>query len=257
MKAILLIFTTLSFIGARSQDMEEINNKITVEVWSDVVCPFCYVGKKKLEKAINELEANQQVEVIWKSFQLDPNFPKDQAFPSTQYLAERKGYPIDQVRAMSNNLANSGKNYNIDFHFDNALTFNTFDAHRLIHWSRKSKKSNELKEAFMKAYFTEGLNLSKKESLLSVVASVGLDEAEAQKVLDTDLFAEAVQKDIYQAQQVGVRGVPFFLINNKTTISGAQEDKVFEKALKAELKSMQPLVKPEGTGVCLPNGECK
>ncbi len=259
MRSLLTISTCLLILFGNAQ-IQKIDNmpqeKITVEVWSDVVCPFCYLGKKKLENAIKELEAEQLVEVIWKSFQLDPNFPKDTALPSAEYLSQRKGYPIDQVRAMSHHLANQGLEYGIDFQFEKALTFNTFDAHRLIHWANEFHKSNELKQAFLIAYFTNGENLSQAENLIKVVCSIGLDSEKAKAVLDSDKYAEEVRQDIYQAQQVGVRGVPFFLINNNQTISGAQDDKVFVKALKAEMKKTKPLISSEYGAACAPDGKC-
>ncbi|HAY88115.1 MAG TPA: disulfide bond formation protein DsbA, partial [Bacteroidetes bacterium] len=109
--------------------------KAKIEVWSDVVCPFCLVGKKKLEQAIESQNAQNHIEIIWRSFQLDPGFPQNESVPSMKNLTERKGYPADQVVAMCGQLTASGKPYGIDFNFDNALTFNTSNAHRLIHWA--------------------------------------------------------------------------------------------------------------------------
>jgi len=233
------------------------NETVKIEIWSDIVCPFCFVGKRKLEQAIKNQNAEDKVEIIWYSFQLDPDFPADKAYPSAQYLSERKGYPIDQVKAMSNQLAENGKGYGIDFQFDKALTFNTFNAHRLIQWSKTKNKSDALKEALMVAYFTDGINLTKEENLLAVAKSVGLSAEKAKSILASDEYSEEVRMDIYQAHQLNVRGVPCFLINEKTVISGAQADEVFENALKAELSAAKPLIESLGEGVCLPNGECK
>lgn len=243
-------------MNGKAQQMTQLNNKIKIEIWSDVVCPFCYVGKKKLEQAINKLDANDKVEIIWRSFQLDPNFPKNEAIPSTQYLVQKRGYPADQVNAMSNNLKQQATQYGIDFNFENAQTFNTEDVHRLLHWAKSSNKTNELKEALMKAYFTDGKNLSLNNEILQVVASVGLDKNEALKILESSKFTEEVQMDIYMAQQVGARGVPFFVFNNKPAISGAQDDKVFEQAISSFLSEITPLVQGEGAA-CEPSGECK
>ena len=252
---IVILCSTLWSQQSKTKNMP--NETVKIEIWSDVVCPFCFVGKRKLEQAIKKQNAENKVEIIWHSFQLDPDFPKDKAYPSAQYLSERKGYSIEQVKAMSNQLAENGKQYNIDFQYDKALTFNTFNAHRLIQWAKSKGKADALKEAFMIAYFTDGINLAEEENLLATLKSVGLSTEKAKSILDSDQYNQEVRKDIYQVQQLNVRGVPYFLINEKTAISGAQPDEVFENALKAELSAVEPLIETLGDGVCLPNGECK
>lgn len=230
--------------------------KVLIEIWSDVVCPFCYVGKKKLEQAIQRLNSEDKVEIIWHSFQLDPDFPKGESMPSTPYLSERKGYPKEQVIAMSENLTIQGKSYDIDFNFNEALTFNTLDAHRLIQWAKTENKSNALKEALMKAYFTDGIDLSKKENLISICKSLGLDTIKGQVVLDSNSYAEEVQNDIYQSRQLGIRGVPYFLINESLNISGAQSDEIFESVISSALKDRKAKNNDSREGVCLPDGDC-
>ena len=230
--------------------------KVLIEIWSDVVCPFCYVGKKKLEQAIQRLNAEDKVEIIWHSFQLDPDFPKGESMPSTPYLSERKGYPMEQVIAMSENLTIQGKSYDIDFNFNEALTFNTLDAHRLIQWAKTENKSNALKEALMKAYFTDGIDLSKKENLIIICKSLGLDTIKGQVVLDSNSYAEEVQNDIYQSRQLGIRGVPYFLINESLSISGAQSDEIFESVISSALKDRKAKNNDSREGVCLPDGDC-
>ncbi len=212
------------------------SEKVQIEIWSDVVCPFCYLGKKKLELAIAELGAEDQVEIIWHSFQLDPDLPTNESYPSSAYLAERKGYPIDQVDAMCASLAEQGKAYGIDFQFSKALTFNTHDAHQLIQWAKEFNKSNALKGALMQAYFTEGLDLSVEDNLLSVVGKVGLNAKEALQVLETDSYAAQVEQDINRSRQLGIGGVPFFLIDGSQTISGAQSDHIFKNTVESALE---------------------
>ncbi len=205
--------------------------KISFGIWSDIVCPFCFIGKKKLEKAILKLNLSDQVEIEWHSFQLDPDFPKGESIPSSEYLAKRKNFPLEQINAIQQQLTASAKPYGIDFQFDKSLSFNTMDVHRLWQWSKTMGKSSELKEALMLAYFTNGIDLSKEENVLKVVENCGLDRIEAQVVFRSDAFSNDVDEDIYQASQIGIRGVPFFVINNQFAISGAQEDSVFESAL--------------------------
>ncbi len=250
----------LPSIGLQAQKQKTKNmkkDKVVVEIWSDVVCPFCYIGKNELEKAIHKLNAEDQVEIVWHSYQLDPNFPKGQAITSTKYLSERKGIPLAQVEAMSSQLAQQGKEYDIDFKFDKALSFNTFDAHRLIQWAKTQNKSHELKTALMNAYFSQAINLSESDKLLQVVSAVGLDIKEAEELLKSDKFSDAVEEDIYQSRQLGIRGVPFFLINESASISGAQADQVFEASIAAAIKNLESQEKSANEGMCLPSGICE
>jgi predicted DsbA family dithiol-disulfide isomerase len=251
----LLLYAKFSPIQKETKTMS--NDKIQIEIWSDVVCPFCLVGKKKLEQAIEKQNAQNHVKIIWRSFQLDPEFPKDKAVPSMKNLTERKGYPAEQVVAMCGQLTASGKPYGIDFNFDAALTFNTSDAHRLIHWAKKTNKSHDLKEALMTAHFSLGKDLSKDSELASVAKSIGLDSTKAMDLLASDTYTTEVAADISKAQSIGVRGVPFFLIDGKQGISGAQSDAVFEDAIKNIMKDRSITTDTSEAGVCLPSGECK
>jgi protein disulfide-isomerase len=231
--------------------------KITIEIWSDIVCPFCYIGKKKLETAIAKLDAVDQVKIIWHSFQLDPDFPMDTSISTNDYLVKRKGYPHQQVSTMIAQLVEQGKEYNIDFHFDKSRTFNTSDAHRLIQWAKSEGKSNEFKEALMLSYFTDGLDLSVTNNLLIVLEKVGLDLTKAKHILETNAYADDLARDIYEAQQLGIRGVPYFVINKNESISGAQSDKVFEITLAAALKSIIPSINGTKESICIPDEGCK
>lgn len=245
---------------AVSQSKQKVNmnsEKVVVEIWSDVVCPFCYIGKKKMEKAVAKLGAQEKVEIIWHSFQLDPSFPKGTSTPSMQYLSQSKGLPLEQVNMMGAQLTQQAKAYDIDFRFDKAKSFNTWDAHRLIQWAKTLHKSNELKEAFMEAYFTNGIDLSNRENILAIVVKVGLNKEQASQILNSDAYTEEVQHDIYQSRQLGIRGVPYFLINETSAISGAQNDQVFENAISMALKELKTSSTQGPEGVCEPNGKCK
>jgi len=259
MKVISFLFLGLFILNPFAQNQQQVNmqaDKITIDVWSDVVCPFCYLGKKKMEQAIARTGATGRVEVIWHSFQLDPSFPKGNSLPSQQYLSERKGYPKAQLKAVSAQLASQGKGYGIDFQFDKALTFNTWDAHRLIQWAKSLNKGDELKGALMTAYFSTGADLSKQENLLAVVKQVGLDTVKAKQILESDAYSTEVKQDIAESRQLGIRGVPFFVVNRKRAISGAQSDDVFEQIIGAAAKQLAPVATDEAGGVCLPSGEC-
>ncbi len=231
--------------------------KVTIEIWSDIVCPFCFIGKKKMELAIAKLKAEDKVEIIWRSFQLDPDFPMDSSISTNEYLVQRKGYPKEQVSTMTAQLTDQGKEYGINFQFKKARSFNTLNAHRLIQWAKNFGKSNELKEALMLNYFTEGLDLSITNNLMTVLEKVGLDIEKAKQILDSNDYKEAVEHDIFRSQELGIRGVPYFILNDKATISGAQNDSVFENILAAALKNIKPSKNGGQEGVCIPNEECK
>jgi len=211
------------------------NPVINIEIWSDIVCPFCYVGKKKIQQVIEKLNIEDEVQIIWRSYQLDPDLPTEKAYPSLESLMKKKNISEEQMQGMNEYLKQQGLQYGIDFQLDKSMVFNTFNAHRLLQWAKEFNKSSELKEAFMKAYFTEGIDLSNPENLISAVGKVGLDVQKAIEVLNNNDYSEAVENDIYQSKTISLRGVPHFLFNDKFFISGAQEDMVFENAIKGEL----------------------
>lgn len=260
MRVVFLTFFILLYFYTTAQSNNNLmskSEKVKVEIWSDIVCPFCLIGKKKIEKAIYNLNAQDKTEIIWHSFQLDPDFPLNTAIPSIENLSEKKGYSISQINQMCEQLTFAGKEYGIDFQFNKALTFNTWDVHRLIQWSKSLKKSNKLKEAFMTAYFSEGIDLSDNENILNVVEKVELDVGKANQILESNSYAQEVKNDIIQSQQLGIRGVPYFLINEKESISGAQSDEAFESIISAALNNLKLNNKDAQDGICLPNGECK
>ena len=191
--------------------------KVKIEVWSDVVCPSCYIGMQQLKQAVSSLNAKGDVEIVLRSFQLDPDFPKNKSMSSLKHLAEMKGLGMDRVQEMCVRLVPVGKKVHIDFKFDEALIYNTQDAHRLIQWSKTFDKSIALEKALLHAYFCDGIDLSMQKNLL--------------KIIEKEEFSEEINLDIERAKSLGVRGVPFFLINEKTAVSGYQEDGEFEKLL--------------------------
>jgi len=211
------------------------NPVITIEIWSDIVCPFCYVGKKKIQQVIEKLNIEDEVQIIWRSYQLDPDLPSEKAYPSLEYLMLKKNISAEQMQGMNEYLKQQGLQYGIDFQLDKSMVFNTFNAHRLLQWSKEFNKSSELKEAFMKAYFTDGIDLSNPDNLILAVGMVGLDTEKAKEIINSTSYSESVNDDIYQSKTINLRGVPHFLFNDKFFISGAQEDLVFENAIKGEL----------------------
>lgn len=195
------------------------------------MCPFCYIGKRKFEKALSEFPGKDQIEVTWKSFQLDPASVTDPSLNTIDHLAEKKGWSKEQARETTAHVSNIAKQVGLDFHFDKAVVANSFDAHRLSHLAKKYGKQNELEEKLFSAYFTEGKNTADHDTLLKIGTETGLDKTEVSALLNSSLYADKVEEDIEQAQQIGVRGVPFFVLDRKYAVSGAQEPTVFLQAL--------------------------
>jgi predicted DsbA family dithiol-disulfide isomerase len=207
------------------------NHKLKIEIWSDVMCPFCYIGKRKIENAINDFPHKSKVEIEWKSFQLDPTTKSQPGKSTYDYLAEKYGRDRQWSLEMHENVTNLAKAEGLEYNFDKAIIANSFDAHRLSHLAKKYGKGNELEELIFKAYFTEGKDVSEIEALVDLGRNVGLDETEIRNMLASKQFKEAVQNDIIEAQQIGVRGVPFFVLDRKYAISGAQPNEVFTETL--------------------------
>ncbi len=209
--------------------------KVKIEIWSDVVCPSCFIGMKQLEQAISSLDAKDDVEIVLRSFQLDPAFPKNKSMSSLKHLAEMKGYGMERVQEMCARLLPVGKKVGIDFKFDKALIYNTQDAHRLIKWSKNFDKAIELEKALFFAYFCIGTDLSIQKNLLDIIEDAGLDSSKAKEIIEKKEYSEEINIDIERAKSLGLRGVPFFLINEKTGVSGCQNDGEFEEILSSAL----------------------
>lgn len=241
--------------------MNTTEHKMQVEIWSDVMCPFCYIGKRKFETALSQFANHDDIEVVWKSFQLDPDSPTQPEKSVYEHLSERKGMSVEQARQMTNQVAERAAQVGLNFNFDKAVTANSFDAHRLLHLAREKGVQNETKEQLLSAYFTEGKNVADHETLTQIGEKAGLDGPLVKDVLQTSQYADDVQHDIYESRQLGVQGVPFFVLNRKYAVSGAQESGTFLGALKTaygewkEAAQQPELVVTEGA-VCTPDGQC-
>ena len=204
---------------------------IHVEIWSDVACPFCYIGKRRFEQALAQFPGREEVTVSWKSFQLAPDLVTDPSKSIYQYLAERKGWSIEQARDINKQVVNMAAASGLHYQMDKIVVTNTRNAHRLLQFAKQQGKGDALKEALLNAYFCEGKNTDDKTTLLALAQHVGLDENESRAVLESDRFNDAVDADIMEAQRIGVRGVPFFVFNRSFAISGAQESDAFLEGL--------------------------
>jgi len=226
-----------------------------VEIWSDVMCPFCYIGKRKFEAALAQFEHREKVEVIWKSFQLQPDLVTDPTKNTLEHLAENKGWSMEQTRQITANVVNMAAEVGLHYNFDKAVVANSFDAHRLSHFAKSKGKGNEFEEVLFRAYFIEGKNTADHETLTQLAESVGINKQEALDVLATDAYAADVRNDIYESQQVGVRGVPHFVLGDKYAISGAQPSELFLQALNQTWREVEKVDYLSGA-VCKPDGSC-
>lgn len=202
-----------------------------IEVWSDVVCPFCYIGKRKLEGALSQFAQKDQVEVEFKSYQLDPNTPAYSGQSYFDSLATKFG-SLEQVKGMTSNIVEQGKLVGLDFNFEDAKVANTFDAHRLTKFAKAHGKDLAMSEKLLQAHFTDEKDVGDFDTLSSIAEDIGLSKDEALAVLqDKEAFAAEVHADIEEARQFGISGVPYFIINRKYAISGAQPVDTFKQAL--------------------------
>jgi predicted DsbA family dithiol-disulfide isomerase len=207
-----------------------------VEIWSDIMCPFCYIGKRHFEKAIAQFEQTHSIEIEWKSFQLDPTIPKSVEKVSVyQYLADAKGISFEESKKMHDNVVQSAKNVGLTYNYDNAIIANSFDAHRMIQFAKSVELGDQVEEALFKAYFTDGKNIGDFNNLMDIGESIGLNKLDLKAVLESEQFANEVKNDISEAQKIGVRGVPFFVFDRKYAVSGAQPISVFIETIEKVL----------------------
>lgn len=206
-------------------------NKMKIEIWSDVMCPFCYIGKKRFDTALEKFPHKDEVEVEWKSYQLNPHLTTQADKNINEYLAEHKGISIEEARSLNEHVTAMAAEVGLTYKMDQAVVANSFMAHRMTHFAKTKGKQSELEELLFKSYFTEGKNIDDIDTLLQLGEEIGLDKNELKSILESNQFAEDVQKDIYEAHQVGLKGVPFFVYNNQYGISGAQPKELFEQTL--------------------------
>ena len=231
-----------------------------IEVWSDYVCPFCYIGKRQLEKAIKNSGYDGQIDVEFKSFLLDPTTPIDTEESIYTSLARKYNMSEQEVENMTKNVASRAKEVGLDCNFDDMKTANTTAAHRLAKLAAEQGKAEIYNERLMKAYFLEGEAIGRHDVLKRLAKEAELDMETVQRVLESNEYEEAIEQDIYEAQQIGVRGVPFFVFNNKYGVSGAQPQGLFEQTIEqaasaAGLKKRIEVIGQDGT-ICS-DGQCE
>jgi predicted DsbA family dithiol-disulfide isomerase len=234
-----------------------------IEIWSDIMCPFCYIGKRRLEAALKNFEYADQVEIVWKSFLLNPEMVTDPQKSTLEYLAETKGWTLAQTNQITQQVVEMAKSENLHYQMDKTVVANAKKAHQLLQFAKDEGKGDELKERLLKAYFTEGANIDDLNTLLILAEEDGLDRELAARSLESETYKTKVNQDIEESRMLGVRGVPFFVLDRKYGISGAQPVEVFQQTLG---KAWEDYVKDnpvlnlagsEGAAACDVVGNCE
>ncbi|GGX35522.1 DsbA family oxidoreductase [Aquimarina muelleri] len=204
-----------------------------VQIWSDIMCPFCYIAKNNFEKALQQLPFSSEIEVEWKSFQLDPELNNTSgSITFGKYLMVKKGFSAQKADQFLQQLTDMGKNSEVNFDFDKTFVANTFPAHKLLHLSKKYGKDNKMEELLFQALFEMGKNIADPQLLISFAEQLGIDKDETQETLNSNQFDNDVTQDFKEAKNLGISGVPFFVLDSKYSISGAQPVETFLSALK-------------------------
>jgi predicted DsbA family dithiol-disulfide isomerase len=222
---------------------------VKVEIWSDVVCPWCYIGKRRFERALAAFEHRDEVEVEWRSFELDPQAARDTGEDPVERLARKYGMTREDALAAHARVTGLAAQEGLAYRLDVARPANTFDAHRLLHLAAEQGVQAAAEERLFAAYFTEGRSLGDPETLVALAAEVGLDEAAAREVLQGDAYADAVAGDEREASELGISGVPFFVIDRRYGISGAQPAELIGQALERAWDDTRVPEAPDGAGV--------
>lgn len=229
---------------------------VKIEIWSDIACPWCYIGKRRFESALAEFPQRDQVEIEWKSFQLDPTIPEHYDGSELDYLSKRKGMPAESVAQMFEHVTSQAAGEGLHYDFDTLTVANSHLGHELIHFAAQSGQQDAAKERLLKLHFEQGGDIGKLETLLEIAGELGLDIAAAREALIEREFEDAVDQDIAEAHSLGIQGVPFFVIDRKYGVSGAQSSAVFSQTLEEAWTASQPLTMagaPDAEG-CGPDG---
>jgi predicted DsbA family dithiol-disulfide isomerase len=203
-----------------------------IEIWSDIMCPFCYIGKRRLEAALAQFKHADKLQIVWKSFLLNPDMKTDPAKSTLEYLSETKGWTMEQTLQVSQQVVDMAKEEGLHYQMDKTVVANAKNAHRLLQLAKSMGKGGEMKERLLKAYFMEGANFDDKPSLMNFAEEIGISRQRAEQCLDSKEFEDKVDQDIAESSALGVRGVPFFVLDRKYGISGAQPVSVFEETIK-------------------------
>jgi predicted DsbA family dithiol-disulfide isomerase len=233
-------------------------SKLRIDIWSDIACPWCYVGKRRLEQALERFPHKAEVDVVWRAFELDPSAPRvrDGSQSYAERLASKYGTQPVQAQGMIDRMVDTAAADGLEFRFDRIRPGNTFDAHRLLHLAHERGVQDALKERMLRAYMTEGQAIGERDVLVGLARDVGFDAQDARELLDGDRCATEVRQDEALARELGITGVPFFVLGGRLAVSGAQPAGVLLGALErawSELRAPELESFAEGA-VCGPDG---
>ncbi|MGW5241122.1 DsbA family oxidoreductase [Monashia sp. NPDC004114] len=221
-----------------------------IDIWSDIVCPFCYLGKRRLEQALATFEHRDEVEVTWHSFELDRGAPAVSSQPLVDLVASKYGISPDQAAEQHRSIAAAAIELGLEFNWEQARYGNTFDAHRVVHLAADHGLADLAHDRLMRAYFTDGLAVGDRDSLVALALEIGLDESEVREMLDSDDYGNHVRSDEATAKMLGIESVPFFVLDRKYGLSGAQPVGVFQQALATAWATRHEQPEPVAVGGC-------
>ncbi len=234
-----------------------------IEIWSDIACPFCYIGKRRLEIALEQFEHKEDVKITFRSFQLDPYAKKNTGMDIHQVLSSKHGMSYEKAKQLNYQLEQQAKEIGLDYHFDTLIPTNSYDALRLSYFSEEKGKMKKMMERLMKAYLVDSLDIGDYATLAGLAGEIGLNEKEALDALADDRYSENIARDSADGLKIGIQGVPFFIINDKYSITGAQPSETFLEILQKVWKEDYDNAKtkenksgPSSDGYCS-DGTCK
>jgi predicted DsbA family dithiol-disulfide isomerase len=236
--------------------MTTIAEPLRVDIWSDVICPWCAIGKANLDRALERFDGADRVEIVWHSFELDPNAPAALAGDHAEQLARKYGMPVEQARKSIDRVVTTARGVGLDFRYDRIRPGNTFDAHRVIHLAAERGLQTQVKERMFHGYFTEGAAIGLPEEVERLAVDAGLDAEEVAEVLESDAYAAEVRADEADAHQLGATGVPFFVFDGRYAVGGAQPPDVLLEVLQRCWRERTPSVEVLAVAdeVCGPDG---
>lgn len=236
---------------------------MNIEIWSDYMCPFCYIGKRRLEQVLQQFPHHNEVKLTFKSFELNPDAVKDSGKTINEELSAKYGVSLQEAQAMNDRMNENARSAGLEYNIHKMVPTNSLDAHRLTHWAQTQGKMLDLSERIFQAVFIEGKHTGDHEILAALAAEVGLDQKEAAAILASDRFTDEVRADEAEGAELGVRGVPFIVFDRKFAISGAQPKEVFHDALQKAWNERTPFTmasasssEHDASGVCTADG-CK
>jgi predicted DsbA family dithiol-disulfide isomerase len=227
---------------------------MNIEIWSDIACPWCYIGKRRFEAALAGFEHRDEVQVTWRSFELDPDAPAERTGDRAVRLARKYGSTVERARGMQDHMTGVAAADGLEVHFETARSGNTFDAHRILHLAAQHGRQDAMKERLMRGYLSEGELVSDHETLVRLAGEVGLAEDEVRGALASDAYAADVRDDERTAGALGISAVPFFVVDREMGVSGAQSPELLGKMLDRAWEARKPLEVIAGGESCGPDG---